>query len=81
MDIYVRLFCVHVLCVGSGLATSLSPVQGALPILYRLKKLKNGQGPTEGCRATIIMIIIIIINNNNGRPLIAPPISYTGLAI
>jgi hypothetical protein len=34
MDICVRLFCVRVLCVGSGLATGWSPVQGVLPTLY-----------------------------------------------
>jgi hypothetical protein len=28
-------------CVGSGLATGWSPVQGVLPIVYRIKKLKN----------------------------------------
>jgi hypothetical protein len=32
MDAYVNLFCICVvLCVGSGLATGLSPVQGVLP--------------------------------------------------
>jgi hypothetical protein len=32
MDACVRLFCVCVvLCVGSGLVTSWSPVQGVLP--------------------------------------------------
>jgi hypothetical protein len=32
MDVCVLLFCVCVvLCAGSGLATGLSPVQGALP--------------------------------------------------
>jgi hypothetical protein len=31
MDVCVRLFCVYVvLCVGSGLATGWSPVQGVL---------------------------------------------------
>jgi hypothetical protein len=37
MDVYVRLFgfCV-VLCVGSGLATDWSPVQGVLPTVYRV---------------------------------------------
>jgi hypothetical protein len=42
MDVCVRLFCVCVvLCVGSGLATSWSPVQGDIPTVYRIKKLKN----------------------------------------
>jgi hypothetical protein len=40
----VRLFCVCVvLCVGSGLATGSSPVQGVLPSAYRIKKLKSGE--------------------------------------
>jgi hypothetical protein len=41
--------CVYsvVLCVGSGLATGWSPILGILPTVYRIKKLKNGQGPTK----------------------------------
>jgi hypothetical protein len=36
MDVCVRLFCVCVvLCVGRGLATGLSPVQGVLPAVYK----------------------------------------------
>jgi hypothetical protein len=46
MDVYVCLFCVCVvLCVGSGLATGWSPVQGVLPTVYRLRNWKSGQGP------------------------------------
>jgi hypothetical protein len=42
MDICMRLFCVCVaLCVGSGLASGWSPVQGVLPTVYRIKKLKK----------------------------------------
>jgi hypothetical protein len=41
MDICVRLICVCVLCAGSGLATGWYPVQGVLPTLYRIKKLKK----------------------------------------
>jgi hypothetical protein len=42
----VRLFCVCVvLCVGSGLATGWSPVQGVLPTLCRLRNWKSGQDP------------------------------------
>jgi hypothetical protein len=49
VDVFVRLFCVCVvLCVGSGLVTSWSPVQGVLSSLYKNKKLKSGQGPTKG---------------------------------
>jgi hypothetical protein len=42
-------------CVGSGLATGWSPVQGVLLTVYRIKKLKSGQGPTKGCRSIIII--------------------------
>jgi hypothetical protein len=42
MVIFVRLFCVcAILYVTSGLATGWSPVQGVLPIMYRIKKLKK----------------------------------------
>jgi hypothetical protein len=38
----VHLFCVCVfLCVCSDLATGRSPVQGVLPTVYRIKKLKK----------------------------------------
>jgi hypothetical protein len=47
----VRLICVCVQCVGRGLVTGWSLVQGVLPTVYRIKKLKNRQGPTKGCRA------------------------------
>jgi hypothetical protein len=37
-----------VLDIGSGLATGSSPVQGVLPIVYRVKKLKKSrQGSKE----------------------------------
>jgi hypothetical protein len=43
MNVYVPLFCICViLCVGSGLATSWSPLQGVLLTVYRIKKLRNG---------------------------------------
>jgi hypothetical protein len=32
--------CAFILCVGSGLATSWSPVQGVLPIVYRIETEK-----------------------------------------
>jgi hypothetical protein len=49
MYVCVSLFrvCV-VLCVGSGLATGLSPVQGLLPTGYRIKKLKKRPRPKKG---------------------------------
>jgi hypothetical protein len=42
MNVCVRLFCVYVvLCVGSGLATDWSPVQGVISTVYMIKKLKK----------------------------------------
>jgi hypothetical protein len=42
MDVCVRLFCVYVVsCVGSSLWTGWSPVQGILPALNRLKKMRK----------------------------------------
>jgi hypothetical protein len=42
VDVCVHLFCVYVLlCVGSGLVTTWPPVQGVLPTVYRVKKLRN----------------------------------------
>jgi hypothetical protein len=37
MDVCLRLFCV---CTSSGLATGWSPVQGVLPTVSKIKKLK-----------------------------------------
>jgi hypothetical protein len=49
MDAYVRLFCVcFVVCVGSGHATGWSPVQGVVPIMYRLRNSRSCQSP-QGC--------------------------------
>jgi hypothetical protein len=51
MDVYVRLFCVCVvLCIGRGLTTGCSPVQGVLLTVYRIKKLKRCQGPAKAYR-------------------------------
>jgi hypothetical protein len=48
----VRFFSVCVvLCIGSSLATGWSPVQRILPTVYKIKKVKSGQCPTNGCRA------------------------------
>jgi hypothetical protein len=48
--LYVRLFCVRVvLCIGRGLATGWSLVQGFLPsVKKRLRNWRRGQGPTKG---------------------------------
>jgi hypothetical protein len=52
MDVCLRLFYVYfVLCVGSGLVTGLSPVQGFLVRVYRLRNWKSAECPTKGCRA------------------------------
>jgi hypothetical protein len=49
MDVCVRLFCGCVtLCAGSGLATGCSPVQGLLPTVCRIKKLKNQLRSNKG---------------------------------
>jgi hypothetical protein len=42
MDVCERLSCIYVvLCIGSGLVTDWSPVQGFLPTVYRIKRLKK----------------------------------------
>jgi hypothetical protein len=49
MDVCLRLFCVFAVpCIGSGLATGWSPVQGVLPTVYRITKLKKRPGPNKG---------------------------------
>jgi hypothetical protein len=50
ISVYVYSVC-DVLCEGSGLATDWSPVQGVLPTVRRIRKLKSGQGSTKDCRA------------------------------
>jgi hypothetical protein len=53
MDVCVRLFCFCVvLCVGSGLGTGWSPVQGVLLTVYRIRKTeKDAKAQQNGCRA------------------------------
>jgi hypothetical protein len=49
MDVCVRLFYVCVvLCLGSSLATGWSPVQGVLPTMYKIKKLKKRPKSDKG---------------------------------
>jgi hypothetical protein len=52
MNVCVRLFCVCVaLCVGRGVATGWFPVQGVLPTVYRIKKLKKpSRSNKKDCR-------------------------------
>jgi hypothetical protein len=46
MDVCEHLFCLCVFpCVGSGLATVWSPVQGVLLTVYKLRDWKRGQDP------------------------------------
>jgi hypothetical protein len=39
------VLCLCFLCIGSGLATGLSPIQEVIPTEYRLRNWKSGQGP------------------------------------
>jgi hypothetical protein len=50
MDVcIVCVYSVFVLfCVGRGLETSWSPVQGVLPTVYGIKKLKKRPRPNKG---------------------------------
>jgi hypothetical protein len=51
MNVCVRLFSFYVIpYVGSGVATSWSPVQGVLPTVYRLRNWESCQGPMKGCK-------------------------------
>jgi hypothetical protein len=50
MDVCVRLLCVCVLYVDSGLATGWSPSKESYRLCIGLKNWKSGQGP-KGCRA------------------------------
>jgi hypothetical protein len=54
MDVWMRFFCLRtVLCVGRGLMTGWSSLQGVISTIYKYKKLiKASKGPTMGCRAT-----------------------------
>jgi hypothetical protein len=51
MDVCVCLFCVYVLCVGSGPATGWSPVQGVLPTVQckRSRNWKVAMVQQKGC--------------------------------
>jgi hypothetical protein len=51
MDVCVRLFCVYVvLCVGSGLSTGWSPVQGVLQTVLRLSNWSETKRFTDVLR-------------------------------
>jgi hypothetical protein len=52
-DVWVHLFCVCVvLCVGRGLATGWSPMQGALRTVWRIKTEKAAKVQQKDCRDT-----------------------------
>jgi hypothetical protein len=59
MSVSVYSVCV-VLCVGSGLATGRPPVEGVLPTVYRIKKVKKRPRPNKGLWS----------NNNNNNIII-----------
>jgi hypothetical protein len=68
----VRIVCVYsvcvLLCVGRGLATGWSHVQGVLQTVYRIQKLKkSGHGPTKGCRAKIKLKVNLQSRDNHFR--------------
>jgi hypothetical protein len=46
-----KCLCAFILCVGSGLATSSSPVQGVLTTVYRIKKLKKRPRSNKGLQS------------------------------
>jgi hypothetical protein len=58
MSVYVHSVFV-LFCVGSGLATGWSPVQGVLPTMYRIKKLKKRPRPTWAVEPWIDLSIFI----------------------
>jgi hypothetical protein len=60
MSVCVYSVCV-VLCVGRGLATGLSPVQGVLLTVYRIRNPRMQPRTNKRAVETLIIIIIIII--------------------
>jgi hypothetical protein len=57
MDVCLPLFSVCVVpCVGSDLATGLSPVQEVLPTLYKINKLKKQPRSTRAVEPQTIAI-------------------------
>jgi hypothetical protein len=60
MDVCVRLFCLCVvLCVGRGLVTDWSSVQGILPSLCKIKKLKKWPRSSKGLYCHIYLSIYL----------------------
>jgi hypothetical protein len=53
--------CAFTLYVGTGLAPGWSHVQGVLPTVYRLEKLKKRPRAKKGCRTIIIISISIYL--------------------
>jgi hypothetical protein len=48
LKLWVSVLCAEILCVGRGLATGWYIVQGVLPTVYRIKKLKKRPRPKKG---------------------------------
>jgi hypothetical protein len=61
------LLCVCVLCVGSGLATSRSPVQGVLPTAYRIRKAEKEAKALRGEKRAVEPNNNNNNNNNNNK--------------
>jgi hypothetical protein len=65
MDVWFRLFCVYgVLCVGSGLATDWSVVQGVVTTVYRITYLTELSPSWEAANCAAIQEIL----NNFMKP-------------
>jgi hypothetical protein len=55
---WMAVLCAFILCIGRGLATGWSPVQGVLPTVYRITKVKKRPRPNKGLYSH---------NNNNNN--------------
>jgi hypothetical protein len=68
---WMYILCVYVvLYVGRGLATGRFLVQGVPPTVYRIKKLKSGQGTTCGFRAIVLIIYCYRTQSNGPKQLL-----------
>jgi hypothetical protein len=72
MGVSMRLsFVCVVLCVGCGLAADWCPVQGVLPTMYMVKKLKIGEGPKgyrERARENLIRLKLLLFSWTTPEP-------------
>jgi hypothetical protein len=67
MHVCVRLFCVCDLCVDSGIAMCWSPVQGVLPTVEKIKKLKKKAAEAQQ-RTLVIASLVRRRNIPTDRP-------------